>query len=114
MAKTLDTTIDGGYDLPQLKSAIDFVEAVGWSITSLAQGPSTFVLAAGGPPKPVNHASFSRLATGAVASPLTIITIKPGQSIGSVVATHLAAGLHLVSYSQVYVKGKPEPVAVFR
>lgn len=107
-----NTTIDGRYDLAELQSAINFVEAAGWRLTSLGKGPTGFMVPDDPVVHPVNFASFERARD--LVPDLVLVAVSTPQTIGNVIATQLVGGKHLVTYSELFVRSASQHVASFR
>ena len=100
----MDAQIDGSKTLAEQQLAINFAEqANNAQVVSFQKGPS-----------PMNYATLQDVPLGQNILPLLLVTVPPATSIGSVVATQLAGGKHLIFYSTAYVEGAETKVAGFR
>jgi hypothetical protein len=102
---TLNAQVDGHLSLVDQNNAIQFAEqANNAQLVSYQKGPAGVV----------NFATLADVPMGQNIPPLILIEIPIATSPGSVVATQLAIGKHLIFYSQIYVGGVEAKVAGFR
>lgn len=100
----MDAQVDGSKTLADQESAISYAEqANGAQLISYQKGPS-----------PANYATLQDVPLGQGIPPLVLVAVPIATSIGSIVATQLAAGKHLIFYSAVYVASVETMVAGFR
>lgn len=100
----MDAQVDGNLSLADQQNAIVFAEqANNARLFSYQKGQA-----------PANYATLEDVPMGQNIPPLILVAVPVAASIGSTVATQLAAGKHLVFYSAVYVEGAEIKVAGFR
>lgn len=101
----MDAQVDGSKSLAEQQTAINYAEQLNNSqLISYHKGSS-----------PTNIATFQDVPLGQNIPPLLLIEVPIATSIGTIVATQLATGKHLVFfYSTVYVQSVETKVAGFR
>ena len=100
----MDAQVDGNTSLDEQQRAISYAEQVNNAqLVSYQKGAA-----------PANYATLQDMPLGQKIPPLLLVEVPIATSIGSVVATQLAAGKHLVFYSAAYVGSVETKVAGFR
>lgn len=100
----MDAQVDGSKPLAEQQTAINYAEQLNNAqLVSYQKGPA-----------PANFATLQSMPMGQNIPPLLLIEVPITASVGSIVATQLATGKHLVFYSAVYVKSVETKVAGFR
>lgn len=100
----MDAQVDGSQALIDQQTAINYAEQLNSAqLVSYQKGVA-----------PQNYATLQDVALGHNIPPLSLVEVPAAVSIGSLVATHLANGKHLVFYNAVYVNGNETKVAGFR
>lgn len=100
----MEAQVDGSQSLAEQQTAINYAE----------QTKNTQLIAYQKGPAPANLAALQDVPLGENISPLLLVEVPIATAIGSIVATQLAAGKHLVFYGAVYVKSVETKVAGFR
>lgn len=100
----MNVQVDGSKPLAEQQTAISYAEQLNnVQLISYQKGPA-----------PENYATLQDVPRGQNIPPLLLIEVPLAASIGSIVATQLATGKHLLFYSAVYVKSVETKVAGFR
>ena len=101
----MDAQVDGNLSLTDQQNAIQFAESANNAqLVSYHKGQGGVV----------NFATLNDVPLGQNIPPLTLVEVPVATSVGSVVATQLANGKHLIFYGAVYVQGTVTKVAGFR